>query len=238
MKGWLSGCQVHQGQGHCHNHFEFRIRGQLVDRHGSPVTLDAFVFTPCDIDERMNHDGIYCPADDNQLWKNTWRGGWAKEKLIWASASTITRFDNGICGITTGDGKLLILWNDSGTIRSAPLHLPNIYGVRALGGLEDTSVWGSGVLLTNGNDEVYTVWWDGEWKEKEITIDKRFEGDGQLSVLFGSHNGEMYMLYGWYDNDVRWVCRCNLHEVYMYHMKFVGGENRYEAVRIEGDLTV
>lgn len=193
---------------------------------------------PSAIDEWSDYDGIYCPAaDDNQLWKNTWRGGWEKKKLNWAPASTITRFKSGISGITT-DGKLLILWNDRGTIRSAPLDLPNIHGVRAVGGLEDKYVWDSGVLLTNGNDEVYTVWWDGSWKEKEITIDKRFEGDGQMSVLFGSHNGEIYMLYGWYDNDIPWVCRCNLHEVYLYHMKFVGGSERYQAIRIQGDTSV
>ncbi len=184
--------------------------------------------------------GYYCPAaDDNQLWKNTWHSSGAKkEKLNWAPASEITCFESGIWGIST-DGKLLKLWNDDGTIRSGPINLPNIRGVRAVGGLEDKYVWDSGVLLTNEDDKVYNVYWrGGSWKEKEISIDKRFEGDGQMSVLFGSHNGEIYMLYGWYDNDIPWVCRCNLHEVYLYHMKFVGGSERYEAIRIQGDTSL
>ncbi len=189
---------------------------------------------PSAIDEWSDYDGIYCPAaDDNQLWKNTWHGGWAKEKLNWAPASKITRFESGICGITT-DGKLFILWNEGGTIRSVPLDLPSIHGVRAVG-------WGSAVLLTNGNDELYTVLWDGSWKEKEITIDKPKPTYAEMSVIFGNHNGELYMLYGWYDHfstQDQQGCDYCLHEVYLYHMKFVGGSQRYQAIRIQGDTNV
>jgi len=201
---------------------------------------------PSAIDDWSIYSGIYCPAaDDNLLWKNTWHGAWEQENVIWARASTITRFKSGIWGISI-DGELLVLWNDNGTIRSAPLtNLPNIHGVRAVGGLVDKYVWDSGVLLTNGNDEVYTVWWDGGWKEKEITIDANPPTERNILVLFGSHNGEMYMLYGWYDFDplghrygfnptCGWPY-CSLHEVYLYHMKFVGGDDRYHAERIEID---
>mmetsp|Transcript_16812 Transcript_16812/g.26246 ORF Transcript_16812/g.26246 Transcript_16812/m.26246 type:complete len:440 (-) Transcript_16812:115-1434(-) len=184
--------------------------------------------------------GYYCPAaDDNQLWKKTWHSsGTKKEKLNWAPASEITCFESGIWGIST-DGRLLKLWNDDGTIRSITLDLPNIHGVRAVGGLKDKYVWGSGVLVTNEDDKVYNVYWrDGSWKEKEITIDKRFEGDGQMSVLFGSHNGEIYMLYGWHSTRNSSCRYCSLHEVYLYHMKFVGGEMRYEAKRIGEDTDV
>ena len=74
--------------------------------------------------------------------------GWKKENLNWAPASKITRFKSGICGIST-DGKLLVLLNDNGTIRSSPLtNLPNIHGVQAIGGIEEEYVWGVGVLFT------------------------------------------------------------------------------------------
>lgn len=202
---------------------------------------------PSNIDEWSGrlapYRGTYCPAkDDNQLWKSTWHeAGMEVAKLNWTPASKITRFESNIWGISIDD-RLLILWNDNGTIRSAPINLPNIEGVRAVGGLEDKYVWDSGVLLTNKDDKVYNVYWrDGSWKEKEIFIDKRFDGDGQLSVLFGSHNGEMYMMYGWYDDNNNSLCLrqdCSLHEVYLYHMKFVGGEERYEAKRIQGDTEV
>lgn len=202
---------------------------------------------PSAIDEWSGHvapyRGIYCPAaDDNDLlWKNTWHSsGWEKEKLIWARASKITRFESGTWGISIFGELIVPLWKDNGTIRSSPLtHLPNIHGVRAIGGFEDSYVWGSGVLLTNGNDEVYTVWWDGEWKEKEISIDKPKPGPAAMSVMFGNHNGELYMLYGWYDYFANPGCSyCSLHEVYLYRMKFVGGSERYQAIRIQGDTNV
>jgi hypothetical protein len=188
--------------------------------------------------------GYYCPAaDDNQLWKNTWHSssGMKMEKLNWKPASKITRFESGIWGIST-DGKLLILWNDNGTIRSAPINLPNIRGVRAVGGLEDKYVWDSGVLLTNEDDKVYNVYWrDGSWREKEITIDMDWAKPvfgATMSVLFGSHNGEIYMLYGWHSTRNSSCRHCSLHEVYLYHMKFVGGAMRYEAKRIGEDTDV
>lgn len=194
---------------------------------------------PAGIDEwsgrLADYRGLYCPDfSSKQLWKSTWNSnGTTRSKLNWAAASRITRFESGIWGITT-DGKLLILWNDAGTIRSAPLELPNINGVRAVGGLEDKFVWDAGVLLTNKNDVVYNVYWSGSWKEREIFIDKRFTGNGKISVFFGSHNGEMYMLYGWFDNSIKKKCDYSLHEVYLYHMKFVGGADRYQAIRIQG----
>ncbi len=108
------------------------------------------------------------------------------------------------------------------------------------------------MLLTNGDDKVYNVYWSHDhssWKEKEITIDARAPPtNGEILVLFGSHNGEIYMLYGWYDPRVGdqyngWdptsaTCSwpyCSLHEVYLYHMNFVGGDDRYRAERIEKD---
>ena len=105
-------------------------------------------------------------------------------------------------------------------------NLPFIYGVRAVGGLEDEYVWDSGVLLTNAGDTVYNVYWrDGSWKEKEITIDKPKPGYAKselfrMSVLFGSHNGEIYMLYGWYDY-IHGCANCSLTEIYLHHMEFV-----------------
>eukprot|EP00956_Cyclotella_meneghiniana_P034064 scaffold101316_cov56-Cyclotella_meneghiniana.AAC.4 len=198
---------------------------------------------PSSIDEwsgfLADYRGMYCPgAGNNQLWKATWHSsGWSKGELAWAPASRITRFKSGIWGITT-DGKLLILWNDAGTIRSAPMDLPSIHGVRAVGGLEDKYVWNSGVFLTNEDDAVYNMWWDGKWKEKEIFIDNRFTGDGKISVFFGSHNGEVYMLYGWYDYDSPYdadYSHCALTEVYTYRMVYVGGTERYQAVTYSGD---
>ena len=46
-------------------------------------------------------------------------GSWTKAQVSWASVSKITRFgfESSIWGVTT-DGKLFVLWNDGGTIRS------------------------------------------------------------------------------------------------------------------------
>jgi len=204
-----------------------------IECSGAPASIDAWSGRLAD------YRGMYCPgADNDQLRKVTWNsdGSWTKEELIWAPASIITRFESGIWGITT-DGNLLTLWNDEGIIRSVPqTNLPSIHGVRAVGGLEDKYVWDSGVLLSNGDDAVYNVYWDGEWKEQEIFIDKQFLGDGKISIFFGSHGGEMYIIYGWFDNNIPMRCYpCSLHEVYLYHMKFVGGTERYQAVLIQGE---
>ena len=138
-----------------------------------------------------------------------------------------------IFGISTSD-ELLALWDDttgsdpgvrSITISPSGNGLGGLVGIKALGGLDEE--YGHGIFVVNGNDEVYTVWWDGNWKAKEIPISLSGAPliGSNVMVRFGSFNGKMYMLEGWDCTDL-W-CFDHPNEYEINELVFIGDDDRY-----------
>jgi len=167
---------------------------------------------------RAGSRGNYCPGKgNNQLKKYTWHGsgGSTADELSWEPASKIARLGpkSNIYGVSS-NGNLLVLWNDSGNVRSAPLYdQAPLENVRAVGGLDDG--YARGIFASNDQDRVYNVYWRSGWKSKEIPID--YYGEHAISIFFGNHGGKTYLLYVW-DQFA-----------YLYRLNFVGGTDRYEA---------
>lgn len=143
-----------------------------------------------------------------------------------------------IFGISTSD-ELLTLWDDttgsdpgvrSVTISPTDTGLENLIGIKALGGLDEE--YGHGIFVVNGNDEVYNVWWDGNWKAKEIPI--YLSGDplygNNVMVRFGSYNGKVYMLEGWHCIGIHCFFAPNGYEI--NELVFIGDENRYSKTYV------
>lgn len=102
--------------------------------------------------------------------------------------------------------------------------------------------------MANGDNRVYNVYWEGDWKAKEIGIDymdANAKLNGPLNdwvpsnqyVYFGTHNGKTYVLYG-----AQYACMdiwCfgpvdqspfTMHQ--LYRLDFVGGSDRYDAIML------
>lgn len=178
--------------------------------------------------------GTYCPrASNNQLTKHTWHSsGKVTYEMGWKAGSKITRLgpDSNIFGVST-DGGLLTLWDETGVaVHSAPINLPSITGVRAVGGIGD---WSGNVFVSNEHDRIYNVYWEGGWKEAEIDIDYH-TGTDDVTLFFGSHEGTNYLFYGFIESTggCRWAT------FYLYRLNFVGGDTRYEADLLRNDETV
>ena len=179
--------------------------------------------------------GVYCPGKDNyQLRKWTWRsGGAVVSELNWEPAVAITRLStkSNIYGIST-NGNLLTLWNDGGTIRSVPIKLSALKNsIEAIGGIDDG--YARGVFVVDSERKVFNVYWDGIWKAIQIRI-KYYSLDDMYYVdsargFFGNHNGKVYLLYGKKENDT-----VDPNDGYvLYRLDFVGGTDRYKAVRLD-----
>ena len=93
--------------------------------------------------------------------------------------------------------------------------LTQLIGIKALAGLDDE--WGHGIFVVNRDDKVYTVWWDSEWKAKEI--------ESTEMSLFGSYNKKVYMLDGF--EDLSWVVPYTKYRI--HRLDYIGGVDRYEA---------
>jgi len=178
--------------------------------------------------------GTYCPgADNNQLRKFTWHSsGSAQEELSWKAGEKIARLGpkSAIVGISTG-GRLLKLWNNGGTIRSASVTLPGLTNVRALGGGVDDKYARGVFALTVGDDlgdmpNVYNVYWDGGWKIKEIYLYVEVERRGGF-LLFGNFRGKTYALY----QEMTPMCADGSGRQ-IVRFDYVGGSERYRAVPI------
>jgi len=194
-----------------------------------------------------NSRGVYCPdIDDHQLRKYTWHGanngGPTRLAVNWVRVSKLSRLgpESSIYGIST-KGSLFTLWNDDGTMRSARIYnKAPITNVRAVGGLSDA--YARGVFVSNGENRVYNVYWDGDWKAKEIALDymdvewKKIWLNDWISqsqyVYFGSRDGTTYVLYG-----AQYMCTdiwCfgpegPIDEHHLYRLDFVGDTDRYAA---------
>ena len=179
--------------------------------------------------------GVYCPGkDDYQLRKWTWHSsGSVVSELNWEPAQIITRLSDksNIYGISR-NGNLLTLWNDGGTIRSVPI-LPSIlkHTILSIGGLDDG--YARGVFVVDSARRVFNFYWDGTWKAKEIPVKYYPVSDVAIHDhprgFFGNHNGKVYLLYGrkFYDLIKPGT------EYTLYRLDFVGGIDRYKAVRIQ-----
>ena len=92
--------------------------------------------------------------------------------------------------------------------------LQQLIGIKALAGLDDE--WGHGIFVVNKYDKVYNVWWDGEWKAKEI--------DWVSQVLFGTYKKKVYMLRG-----IEHPTWCEpLIEYLIERLDYVDRDDRYE----------
>ena len=66
--------------------------------------------------------------------------------------------------------------------------------VRAVGGLDYG--YARGVFVSDYyQDRVHNVYWDGDWKVKEIDISYN-DGAFRHSIFFGSNGGKSYLLHG------------------------------------------
>ena len=135
-----------------------------------------------------------------------------------------------IFGISSND-ELLTLWDDTSGydpgVRSIAIDpygdgtgLTQLVGIKALAGLDDE--WGHGIFVVNRYDKVYNVWWDGEWKAKEI--------DSVDSVQFGTYNKKVYMLRG--IEHPSW-CKPMI-EYTINRLDYVGEVDRYEKHSMRG----
>jgi len=128
-------------------------------------------------------------------------------------------------------GRLLKLWNNGGTIRSASVTLPGLTNVRALGGGVDDK-YARGVFALTSDDDlgdmptVYNVYWDGGWKIKEIYLYVEVERRGGF-LLFGNFRGKTYALY----QEMTPMCADGSGRQ-IVRFDYVGGSERYRAVPI------
>lgn len=175
--------------------------------------------------------GVYCPGEgNNQLKKYTWHskssGGSTVEELSWLPAAKIARLGPKSCiyGVSTG-GNLLVLWNDSGVIKSAPVFYDKapLVKVRSVGGLDDAD--GHGIFASNHKGQVLNVHWrSGEWRAPMIDIDY-VQWDWEDFMFFGYHGGKTYLLYGARNQKTQYTG----YESYLYRLDYVGGDKRYNA---------
>lgn len=172
--------------------------------------------------------GVYCPSVGNsQLKKYTWHGESEKitTDLEWEPAERIGRLSpsSNIVGVST-NGNLLVLWDNEGTIQSAPLHLPDLTKVGSVGGMDDG--YAVGFFASNQDGRAYNVYWDGEpfWKVKEMYS----WHEGGDFVKFGNYNGHTYMLTGNYCYS---SCVCDS-DFGLYRFDFVDGAERHNVVEI------
>jgi len=131
-----------------------------------------------------------------------------------------------IFGIDTS-GRLLSLWDEKKVAVHAwslsPRQFPELTQVIALGGLDDG--YARGVFAVNDQDEVYNVYWEGGWKTKNMNL--YLDSRDRPSILFGSHKGKTYVLYGTMP-----ATSCRFSEYSIARFDFVGGDRRYDEVLI------
>ena len=103
---------------------------------------------------------------------------------------------------------------------------PGLVEIQAIGGVDNG--YARGVFAINDDDIVYNVYWDGEWKMREVSLDYG-HSDTFVSAWFGNFNDQTFILYGHQPDASCGSCDAWYS---LYRLDFVGGKNRHDPVRV------